>query len=454
MKKNSRFTGKRNRLAAIALTLAMTLTGCGGSTEGTGTSGTLTPDQPAPAAGSTNLTEGIEKVEIPDTPMSNAHGSALSKSGFLLLQKTTELSGDGKANVLISPISLQAALGMTAAGSEEGSETQKELMAVLMPGVNGMPAELNAEMAGFSGRMQNSQDVEWHMANSVWVNNNGEAKLRDTYLSTVKNYYHAELYSAPFNAETLKQINDWVSRNTKERIPEIINELSPEAVIALVNAICYDAEWSEPVEESQIREEQPFTNADGSESKVTMMSTTENRYLNLAGGVGFIRPYKGGQYSFVGLLPPEGMSTDEYLKKITESGEDFAEAYLKADQSKTVEVLFPEFKTEYGTNMNQILQGLGINRSFTDDAQFGGMVTEDSVPVKIGTVEHKAMIEVDRKGTRAAAATVVMMDKCTGIMIADDTVKVTLDRPFVYAIVDDTTGVPVFLGIQNTMAGE
>ena len=452
MKKDRVKKRKRLRLAAVTLTLALALTGCGGSTTETGSTGqTVTPDQPAPASAAVNLSANISKVDIPETQMPDNHRSALAKGGIALLKKTVEIMADGTENVLISPISLQMALGMTAAGSDEGSKTRSELMAVLMPGPEGDPAALNAEMASFAERMKNSKDVEWNVANSVWVNQDGNVKLKDSFLSTAANYYKAELFSAPFNEATVKAINEWVSGNTKQRIPTILDQLDPDARIALVNAVCFDAEWAEPYENEQILEDQTFTNSDGSKAKVTMLTSNESRVIQLAGGLGFVRPYKGGRYSFAGILPPEGMSTEDYLQKILDGGEDFTDAYLNSHTTRDVYVKIPEFKTEFGSNMDKVLKGLGLNEAYSNGAAFHEMVTEDSEAVKIGTVEHKAMIEVDRNGTKAAAATMVEMDKVTAVEITEEPYVVYLDRPFIYAIVDDTTGVPVFLGSQNTM---
>ena len=447
------------KIAAMMLTFGMMLTGCGNSAGSTNSGNSaadpnrgsvVEPEKPGYGAGVTNLSANAEKLEIPDTPMQRSHSAALSKSGEVLLSKTMELGNDPNANYLISPISIQMALGMCVTGSDPDTATRKELMNVLFPGAGDDPAALNEEMATFAKRMQESKEASWNVANSIWVNDNGRVKLRDTYIRDASNYYKAELYSAPFDQSTVNAINQWVKENTRERIPQILNDLSPDARIALVNALAFDGEWEDQYEDDQINEEGRFTNADGTETKVAMLNSTEARAIKLAGGLGFIKPYKGVQYSFVGILPPDGMSTEEYVKKLAEDPSSFAEAFLAADDSREVYVDMPEFKTEYGLAMNDVLNQLGIKEAYTDDAHFGAMVADDSKPVKIGTVIHKTMIEVDRHGTKAAAATVVVMDEAMGIM-PEEPYFITLDRPFVYAIVDEESGVPIFLGVQNSM---
>lgn len=448
---------KTVRFAAMALTLGMMLTGCGSTGSGSTGSNSNTeqpgskvePEKPNYGAGITNLSASIEKLEIPETPMQTSHGAALSRSGEVLLERTMELTNDPNGNYLISPISIQMALGMCATGSDPDTATRKELMHVLFPGGGDDPAVLNEEMATLAKRMMESREASWNVANSIWVNDNGRVKLRDTYIRDASNYYKAELYQAPFDTGTVKAINQWVKENTRERIPEILQELSPEARIALVNALAFDGEWAEQYEESQINENGKFTNANGEEKTVAMLHSQEGRAIKLAGGVGFIKSYKGGQYSFVGILPPEGMSTADYMKKLAEDPTSFAEAYLTPEYND-VYVNMPEFKVEYGAVLNDLLKSLGVQEAYSDDAHFRAMVADDSLPVKIGTVIHKTMIEVDRHGTKAAAATVVVMDEAAAMPV-EEPIFVNLDRPFIYAIVDDASGVPVFLGAQNTM---
>ena len=448
---------KHAKYAALALTLSLgfVLSGCGKEQENTsGTQGNgttvVTPDKPTYGAGVTNLSADVTRIDVPAADMEAAHGNALSRSGVLILQKVMEQEKNGNANYLISPISMQMALGMTATGATAGSDTEKGMMSVLLPGTAENAAALNKEMATFANRMLKAEDVSWNVANSIWVKNSGELKLRDTFISDATNYYTAELYAAPFDSSTLDAINGWVKENTRDRIPTILERLPKDAMMALVNALAFDGEWEEEYDAEDIREKITFTNADGTQSEVTMLRSKEQRAIHLAGGLGFIRNYKGGQYSFVGILPPEGVTTEKYLSDILSGKESFAEQFLNAE-SKKVYVSIPEFKTEYGKTMDDVLKSLGMEKAYTDFAEFGAMVTEDSQPLKIGTVIHKTMIEVDRKGTKAAASTAVIMTKATAVMEPEETYTVNLNRPFVYAIVDNATGVPVFLGAQNSM---
>ncbi|MCR4839471.1 MAG: serpin family protein [Eubacterium sp.] len=439
------------RTAALTLTMGLFLTGCGSREANSGSEqGNAESVAEGARPNAVNLAAGVKAKELQNTIMQDTHRKALSDSAVRLLQKTMELEGAPNENYLISPVSLQMALGMLATGSADGSETEKELMELLLPGENAKPEEMNQEMASLAGRMGSSKGADWNVANSVWVNQEGHVKLTENFISDVVSYYGAELYEAPFNSETVKEINGWVNRNTRERIPEIVGELNPQTSVILLNAMAFDGTWSVPVPDSHVKEQADFTNADGSVSKVNMLQCEEDAYIRLVGGQGFLKWYEGGTYAFLGLLPPEGMTTGDYLLKILGDNSSLAEAIRDRDYNAIVEAQFPEFRTEYGASMNDTLQALGVKKTFTMEAEFGKMITEDSERIAVDQVVHKAMIEVDRKGTKAAAATEIAV---TEAALSEEPVRVqiSLDRPFIYGIIDMTTGVPVFLGAQNTM---
>ena len=292
---------KKFKISVISLCIGFLLTGCGENSDSTDTGAVVKPDNPSYEVGVSDLTQNVKKMEISGKNMSIEHGKSLSTGGFQLLQKIMELDDGSKKNILISPFSVQMALGMTAAGAKTGSDTEKGMMAVLMPGSGENSADLNEEMAMFSKKMRDEKEVSWHVANSIWVNNDGEVKLRDSFVSDAVSYYDAALYSAPFDQSTVDAINGWVKENTKDRIPGIIDKLSSDAKIALVNAVAFDGKWKDSYKENEIDENRDFHNADGSTSKVTMLSSTE-KGLRIAGGLGFVRNYKGDKYGSVPTL--------------------------------------------------------------------------------------------------------------------------------------------------------
>ncbi|MBP5494037.1 MAG: serpin family protein [Lachnospiraceae bacterium] len=374
--------------------------------------------------------------------------NALSNASLNVFYETIE-SGENGENVLISPASLAFAMAITENGANGDTLAQMEKY------VNGGISieDMNALLNYTSYKLNNAEDVEWGVANSLWFNDNGDCEIENDFLKKAIEYYDAEVYKKAFDASTANEINKWVYNKTNKMIDEVIRDFSPDAMLFIVNAIAFEGEWAEEYEKSQVLENREFTNADRSTSNCTMLSSTEDRYFTLGEGTGFIKPYKGGEYSFVGILPEEGVSPEEYIKDLVKNNEDFSKAVREAEYGD-VYVTMPEFTTDYGNEgMVDVYKKMGMDLPFDPGkADLKGIFTNDSdSDVWIGKIIHKTHIEVDRQGTRAAAVTVVEVDKCMAVAPTSDPVVIDLDRPFVYAIVDNETGVPVFLGCMNNM---
>lgn len=242
-----------------------------------------------------------------------------------------------------------------------------------------------------------------------------------------------------FNEKTLRDINNWVKKNTDGMIEKIIDDLDPDAVMYLINTVLFDAEWENIYKKDEIRDS-TFTALDSTKRTVSMMYSTEQRYLDDGKATGFIKPYKSG-YSFVALLPNGDISLSDYVASMT--GKSFIDT-IKNAKDVPVETAIPKFSYDYDIEMSGALKALGMTKPFdAAKADFSALGSSDSGNIFISRVLHKAYIAVDGKGTKAGAATAVetnLMSDTVGIY------RVTLDRPFVYAIIDDATGLPVFIG--------
>ena len=389
----------------------------------------------------------IEKTELSD--ISDEQRACLSNASIALLNR---ISKDDKGNVLISPYSINTALGMTELGA--GNETLKQMEETVNGGLS--RSEFETIMYRLREETVLEDQVKWNTANSLWLKDDGRWALRDEFLTETVSYYDPEIYKAPFNDQTLKDINSWVSNETDKKITQILDKIDPRAVLYLVNATAFEAEWETMYEEDDIFDGRTFTNADNSSSEVTMLTSTENRYFTLGKGEGFIKPYKGGRFAYVAILPEEGMGTDEYLEDLAASKEDFSKAVREADYESVI-VHLPEYSMDYDVKLHEVYKNMGMDIPFDENkADFHDMITStagEPYNVWIGRILHKTHIEVDRKGTKAAAATVVEMNiKCQSIEVVEEPKIIVLDRPFVYAIVETETGIPFFIGCQNTMS--
>lgn len=172
-----------------------------------------------------------------------------------------------------------------------------------------------------------------------------------------------------------------------------------------------------------------------------MMNGTEMRYLADENTTGFIKPYKEG-YSFVALLPQEGMSLADYEAQL--DAEKW-QGLMESVSEERVYTRIPQFSTEYEAELNDVLVDMGMEDAFDEeDADFSNMLLADDT-IRIGKVVHKTYIEVDELGTKAGAVTSVSMD-ANSAMPEEEPKRVYLNRPFVYVIIEDSTGLPVFIG--------
>ena len=227
-------------------------------------------------------------------------------------------------------------------------------------------------------------------------------------------------------------------------IPEILDQIPPEAVMYLVNALAFEAEWSDIYEKHQVRDGK-FTKEDGTRQDVEYMYGSENIYLEDEKATGFIKYYRGGKYAFAAMLPNEGVSVSDYIASL--DGESL-NAMLADSQYATVLTSIPKFEMEYSVEMSEILKGMGMPKAFDpDNAEFGRLGTSTDGNIYISRVLHKTFISVGEKGTKAGAATVVeVADQSAVEADPQEPKQVYLDRPFVYMLVDRENNIPFFIG--------
>jgi len=337
-------------------------------------------------------------------------------------------------NTLISPVSVLSALGMTANGARENTLAEMEA-------VFGLPREkINQLMNLYMRNLPDEDKLKVSMANSIWFREGGRIEVNKEFLQTNANYYDAGIYRSPFDESTLKAINDWVEKETDGMIVDILDQIPDEAVMYLINALSFDAEWQNIYNENSIRED-IFTADDGTIQRADMMYSEEHLYIEDDGAKGFIKDYAGGKYAFVAMLPPEDLHLSAYIAGLT--GEKL-QSLIKNAQTIEVNTMMPKFTTEYSVEMSDILKSMGMVDAFDEHkADLKDLGTAEG-NLYISRVIHKTKIEVDEKGTKAGAATVVEVSEESAAI--EDPKTVYLDRPFLYLIVDKESNLPLFMG--------
>ena len=362
-----------------------------------------------------------------------SHGNVAATDFGVKLFKALHRQGN---NTLISPLSIISALAMTANGAS--GQTLAQMESAL-----GMSLEeLNSYLYTYVSSLPQGEKYKLSIANSLWFKDDDRLTVNRSFLQKNADYFGAELYKAPFDSQTLSDINNWVKKETDGMIPKVVDDIPNEAVMYLINALAFDAEWMSTYEKRQVRDGE-FTKENGTKQQVEMMYASEHKYLEDASATGFIKYYKGGEYAFAALLPKEGISLSEYVSSL--DGAALA-SMLSDAQNTEVKTAIPKFETEFEVELSEVLKNIGMTDAFNvKTADFSALGSYEDGNINIDAVIHKTYIQVGEKGTRAGAVTAVEMNG--GAAPNPEEPKVVyLDRPFVYMLIDCENNLPFFIG--------
>ena len=435
---------KRCRMLCSVLLLAallLSLTGCGSAAA---PGGAGTPSGQSVRTGKTvDLMRNVSAVSAEGKTADTAFRDAYLAFTAALLKETYAGTTENRS-VLLSPLSVMTALAMTANGAK--GETLAEMEQVLTRGEKsadgatfGLEA-LNGYLHQYYKDLPSSDKFRFSFANSIWFKERDQGfKAEEAFLQKNKAVYGAEAFQAPFEAQTVRDINDWIDQKTDHMIPKILAEIDPLAVMYLINALLFDAEWETAFGTNRTKTS-TFHALTGAEQRVPMMSNDESLLILSSDTLGIMKPYADDRYRFAAFLPlDETADFSQYMNGLTA---EKIGSLLENVTRKDVVLTMPAFTTEYFSDLAGVLRRMGITHAF-DDADFSGISRSDSLA--IGRVLHKARLELDNAGTKAAAVTVVEMTRAA-VPVPGDISAVRLDRPFVYMIIDTEQMLPIFIG--------
>lgn len=345
-------------------------------------------------------------------------------------------------NIMVSPFSVYQALLMAYNGADGQT---KEEFAQLLNAKDISIDELNKTHQKLSSSLvKHDSKVLFSIANSVWYDNN--FLIKDAFIDVNKEYYNAEVSKLDFSKEaTLHTINDWVADNTNQKIKKILNEISPDEVLFLINAIYFKADWQYQFDKS-LTEEETFYTSNNNTIEVPMM-TTEASFNWASDNYGQIveLPYGRGKFSMLLIRPEEGV--DELILGMTTSK---LNDWIQEMNSYKIKVKLPKFEFSYKTKLNETLQQMGLLQAFQDNANFSKI---SDVSIQISKVLHKTYIKTDEEGSEAAAVTSVGF----GITSVgpNQTMNITFNKPFVFIIREKDTNTILFAGkVENPLEKE
>jgi serpin B len=391
--------------------------------------------------------DGIELavVEVPRIAGSAedaaSAGAAIDAFGFDLYRRIAAEDG----NIVVSPASIAIAVAMARAGAR--GETAAEIDDVFRAlgsaehaaWISALDQALASRTGTFKDAMGEPMEVTLRIANAPFGQRG--FPLEPAFLEALGARFGAGLHRVDYAGDpeaARALINAWVDDRTERRIPELLSPGDVDTLtrLVLVNAIYLKAAWQQPFPETSMRPA-PFTRPDGSTIDVpTMATSAEYAYAAGDGWRAVELPYVGGQLAMTILVP------DDLAAFVDDLDAAAFAAITDALAPAMVDLSMPKFGIETKTDLAQTLAALGMPTAFDPErADFSGMTAAERLYVS--TVVHQANIDVDEKGTEAAAATAVVMRATSQ---PAERVTLRVDRPFLFAIRDVPTGTILFLG--------
>jgi serine protease inhibitor len=340
-------------------------------------------------------------------------------------------------NIMISPMSISYALGMTYNGAE-GSTLDAFNQVLHFSSLT--KVEVNESYKDLMDQLLNlSEEVEFALANSIWYKE-GYPVLED-FIKTNEDYFNAAIREADFSdPTTVDLINGWIEEQTNDKIRDMLDEISVDVVMYLINAIYFNANW---------KYEFPREDNYQGDFKLENGSTTGVDYMVVEGDFHYTThknftavelPYSDSSFSMLVMLP----QPENSLSALTESLDvDSWDSWFENSRQMGVRIELPKFKYEFKDLLNIPLKSLGLGVAFNSySADFSGIVSGGGI--YISRVIHQTFIDVQEEGTEAAAATIVEMSKMSAG--GGSYASFRVDRPFLYLIKENSTGAIVFMG--------
>ena len=384
----------------------------------------------------------VEDPEHPETVEDNPYepviltkaeqeiNNASNQFGFDVYHKIYEGS-----DMLISPLSLSLALAMTANGAE--GKTAEDMLSTL-----GFAGQNKDDMNSYYQKMvtallEADPKTTFEVANSIWADE--KIGVKKSFTDITKKYYLSEVYPADFKTQaTVDKINKWCSDKTHGKIPTIMDAPNPDLVMALVNALYFKGTWAFDFDDKIKKED--FTTLKGSKSKVEMMTAKLNAYAECDGFSMVSLPYGNRTFRMDIILPSKD---EDFAKAIARFDASTYQSLCRTMAEANVNLKLPKFTFDYNTTLTDVLMELGMSLAFSDSADFSAMAEK---ALKISMVKQKTFIDVNEKGTEAAAVTYIGMATTAFRPEEPRTVDFFADRPFLFTIRENSTGAVLFIG--------
>jgi serpin B len=340
-------------------------------------------------------------------------------------------------NIMISPLSISYALTMTANGAS--GETADSMISVLNLSNLSME-EINNSYMDLTDKLSNlDKRVTLNLANSVWV----EQRLtpKNSFMDILENYYSAEAREFSVNDPGIvAAINGWISNATNNTINHVLDEISQETVMLLINAIYFNGKWKYSFNEDET-EEMPFLRSDGTTVQADMMRQSVTIPVAISEDYTIAElPYGQGNFAMDIILPAEDKTIGDIISALDN---DFLNEALGAMNPVGIDLYMPRFTSEFKTGLNNILGKMGMGIAFDPERADFSNISDDNL--YIDKAIHQSFIKNNEEGTEASAVTVITI----GVTSVGENRVIKLDRPFIYFIRERESNTLLFAGVTG-----
>ena len=445
MKENSKITG-------ILLPLMLACTGCSSDSVVE-----VVPDRPESDSTEIQLPDDTQEekysgyetwADTRSIDLTDAQRHAVSRNNdfaFNLFRTVSQSDGLREKSFALSPLSVTYALGMLNVGAT--GQTSQEITSLLGFGAEDKEAvnDLCRQLIEEAPQVNNAVNLQ--LANCVAIDKS--LNLETAYQEKVSSDYYAEVASLPFESqESVDYINDWCNKHTNGMIPKLVENLT--GVLAIINAIYFDAPWTHQFLLSKTQEE-TFTKSDQTQQRLPMMHEVYvYDYVQNDDYSAISMPYaRGENWKMYVLLPNAGKTVGDVASGLTEASwnktlKDFRECRQNG-VPPMIDVKLPRFKTEASIELNDIISQMGAPSMFLSRGEFAG-ISSNYKDLLVSIIRQKSAIEVSEEGTTAAAVTIEIGAGSPGGEQTPPIAQFYANRPFVYLIQEASSGAIFFIG--------
>ena len=362
--------------------------------------------------------------------------------GIELLKKVAE---EDNNNLMLSPLSASTALTMLLNGC--GGDTYTQLHGTLNYPSGMTIGDINEAYKSLVGQLLEADPkVKLALANAIFYRNGFSVKA--PFLAVMDNDYKAQIDGLDFNAPSaLTTINKWANDNTNGKIPKVLNEIDPDAVMFIMNALYFNGDWSYQFDKS-LTQELPFYPDGGNSLDVTTMNGEVGSKVSGGNGYRAIEmPYGRTNFTMV-VIVPDGTLSDFYPSFTPQMWDQLTYDLDGMPEFDKTIVFMPKFKFSYEKYLNDQLKSMGMVDAFIPyQADLSG-ISDNSIYVDF--VKQNTFVEVDEEGTEAAAVTTIGIFETVSMPPKPN--PFVIDKPFIFAIRERTTNTLLFIGqVVNPM---